>query len=142
MDKKTFSEMRQAALVSLGLPPRERKYRDDVDQWIAVIVELGWTNGKEWLENVPTATERDDEDEDPASQEEGLHVLNGRDGVTAEALLAEDETTAGLLPGLGTMMQDRVHWLSEDRKEDYMLWKADIMQRIKELERKGKAAVR
>jgi origin recognition complex subunit 6 len=28
------------------------------------------------------------------------------------------------------MMQDRVDWLSEDRREDFVEWKADIMSRI------------
>jgi Origin recognition complex subunit 6 (ORC6). len=41
-----------------------------------------------------------------------------------------ESSHGGLLPGLGTMMQDRIDWLSEDRREDFVEWKADIMSRI------------
>ena len=143
LDKKTFAEMRQTALISLGLPPMEKKHGYDVDQWIALTMDLGWADGREWFENVPMAGEREEEDEDLA--EEGLYDGDQDEGIPgsrrrdAEALLSEDISKTGLLPGLGTMMQDRVHWLSEDRQDDYIVWKADIMRRIKKLERSGKA---
>lgn len=133
MDKKTFSEMRQTALISLGLPPSARKHRDDVDQWIALIMELGWANGREWFENVPT-------EDGPEEEQDVVAEDDSRERVTTEALLSEDGS-AGLLPGLGSMMQDRVNFLNQDRKEDYMLWKTGIMARIKKLEGKGKVAV-
>lgn len=144
MDKKTFSEMRQTALVSLGLPSSERRHRDDVDQWIALIMELGWASGKEWFENIPQAGELDD-DGACLLGEDGLEDdgdgSRGRMGVTAglATFLAKDASRGGLLPGLGTMMQDRVDWLSEDLREDYMEWKADVMARIERMERTGQA---
>ena len=142
LDKKTFSEMRQTALVSLGLPSTERRHRDDVDQWIALIMELGWANGNEWFENIPIAGEVDgeeaslsDDDELYGADEDGK--ISGRHG--ADSFLSKNDSRGGLLPGLGTMMQDRVDWLSPDRQDDYVEWKADIMERIRTLERTGRA---
>ncbi|KAL5343527.1 origin recognition complex, subunit 6 [Aspergillus crustosus] len=138
MDKKTFSEMRQTALVSIGLPSSERRHREDVDQWIALIMEQNWAHGKEWFENIPHAGELDGDDEflsddgggdgDRASKR--LKTLPGDRG----SLPSLDSARRGLRPGLGTMMQDRVDWLSPERREDYVEWKADIMARIKQIE--------
>lgn len=144
LDKKTFAEMRQTALVSLGLPPTEKKHREDVDQWIALIMELNWANGQEWFENVPMAGEMDGENADLA--EDGLYDPDedGSGGMprprtigSGSSLFSKNVSRGGLLPGLGTMMQDRVDWLSEKRREDYMDWKTEIMERIARMERAG-----
>lgn len=142
MDKKTFSEMRQTALVSLGFPSTERRHREDVDQWIALIMERNWAHGKEWFENIPQAGELDGDDEFLSDDgghygEEGngnritkrLKTIPGDRG-----LFSSSGSRRGLLPGLGTMMQDRVDWLSPERREDYAEWKADIMTHIEEVE--------
>jgi len=140
MDKKTFTEMRQTALTCLGLPT-DRRHRDDVDQWIALIMEHGWANGQEWFENIPLAGELDGEDEEGNSyrnlDEEdaafrGVKLPKRHDGPgnSKSRSSKPDVSHGGLLPGLGTMMQDRVDWLSEDRREDFVEWKADIMSRL------------
>lgn len=144
MDKKTFSEMRQTALTSLGLPSNERRHREDVDAWIALIMEQDWAKGKEWFENVPQAGASWDE----ATQDDMGLVDEEEEGPSGtlnskrhkkDHLLDEASTRGGLLPGLGTMMQDRVDWLSDDRMEDYLEWKRDILKRVETLERTGKA---
>ncbi|KAJ5584906.1 Origin recognition complex subunit 6 [Penicillium hispanicum] len=137
MDKKTFTEMRQTALTCLGLPT-DRKHRDDVDQWIALIMEQGWANGQEWFQNIPLAGELDGEDEEGNSyrnlDEEDAAFrgikLPKRHSATNPGTNPGHAPRGGLLPGLGTMMQDRVDWLSEDRREDFIEWKSDIMARI------------
>ncbi|KAH8425009.1 uncharacterized protein LDX57_002755 [Aspergillus melleus] len=142
MDKKTFSEMRQAALTSLGLPTSERRHRDDVDQWIALIMEQSWANGKEWFENIPQAGELDGDEaylSDVGADEDDGALRDGKRpkmmGKSRTSLFSKDNGRGGLLPGLGTMMQDRVDYLSEDRREDYVEWKAEVMARIKQMER-------
>lgn len=150
MDKKTFAEMRQTALTSLGFSSLEKKHREDVDRWIAIIMDQGWAKGKEWFENVPVAgeddeagrnaAEGDDDEEDVSGGAVGSKrrkgMMRGRD-----LLLKEDASSHdGLLPGLGTMMQDRVDWLSEDRREDYLEWKDDIMKRVERMEKAGEVA--
>lgn len=39
----------------------------------------------------------------------------------------EEQKPAGLLPGLGTMFQPAVDWLSEERRGDYEAWKEDLL---------------
>ncbi|KAL4943771.1 hypothetical protein BDV06DRAFT_129512 [Aspergillus oleicola] len=135
MDKKTFTEMRQTALTSLGLPHSERRHREDVDQWIAFIMEQDWAHGKEWFENIPQAGDLDGDDEylsdggDDVNGNRNIKRLKsapGDRGLFAPA----DVSRRGLLPGLGTMMQDRVDWLGPEQREDFIEWKADIEARI------------
>ncbi|KAE8409892.1 origin recognition complex, subunit 6 [Aspergillus pseudonomiae] len=141
LDKKTFSEMRQTALVSIGLPSTERRHREDVDQWIAVIMQQRWANGNEWFENIPQAGELDGDDaylSDEDGYGEGEERAKGtkRQKTTKSGRsLAKHSSRKGLLPGLGTMMQDRVDWLSDDRKEDYIEWKATVLARIEQVQK-------
>lgn len=140
MDKKTFIEMRQTALNSLGLKANDRRHRDDVDQWITLIMEQGWANDQEWFENIPYAGQLYGEDEEGRSyqdlDEEDATLRGVRPPKRAAAgsgprvSQSDHAPRGGLLPGLGTMMQDRIDWLSDDRQEDYVNWKADIMARI------------
>lgn len=140
MDKKTFTEMRQTALTCLSLPT-DRRHRDDVDQWIALIMEQGWANGQEWFENIPLAGEMHGEDEegnsfrnldeeDAAYRGVKLPKRHDRTSDSKSRSSKPESSHGGLLSGLGTMMQDRIDWLSEDRREDFVEWKADIMSRI------------
>ncbi|KAE8152905.1 origin recognition complex, subunit 6 [Aspergillus avenaceus] len=139
LDKKTFTEMRQTALVSLGLPSTERRHRDDVDQWIAVIMQQGLANGKEWFDNIPQAGElhgedaylSDDGDDDDAARS----TKRQKTAVPGNQSLLVKDSRKGLLPGLGTMMQDRVDLLSDYRREDYREWKATIIARIDQMEK-------
>lgn len=146
MDKKTFSEMRQTALTSLGLPTSERRHRDDVDQWIALIMEQSWANGKEWFENIPQAGELDGDEaylSDLGGDEDDGGLRDGKRpkmmGKARVSMFSKASERGGLLPGLGTMMQDRVDYLSDDRREDFVEWKADIMARVEQMERSAPA---
>ncbi|RDW79037.1 uncharacterized protein DSM5745_05889 [Aspergillus mulundensis] len=138
MDKKTFTEMRQTALMSLGLPHSERRHREDVDQWIALIMEQDWAHGKEWFENIPLAGDIDGDNE-ALSDDAGNAGDDGNKRLKAlpgdhDLFSSGEALRRGLLPGLGTMMQDRVDWLSPERREDYAEWKADILTRIEQAE--------
>jgi origin recognition complex subunit 6 len=151
MDKKTFTEIRSTALSSLGLLPTEKRHGEDVDTWIALIMELDWAKGKEWFENIPMSGEDDefsrnhfheddyiigdfqDDDDDTTSS---LIGPNKRRRTGHSILDADDH--GGLLPGLGTMMQNRVDWLTEERREDFRVWKNGILKRIQKMEQKKK----
>ncbi|KAJ5560864.1 Origin recognition complex subunit 6 [Penicillium sp. DV-2018c] len=140
MDKKTYIEMRQTALNSLGLK-NDRRHRDDVDQWISLIMEHGWANGREWFENIPYAGHLFGEDEEGKSYQaldEEDALLRGvkppkrsAAGGGTRASQSDPAPRGGLLPGLGTMMQDRVDWLSDDRREDYAVWKENTIECIR-----------
>ncbi|KAJ5894773.1 hypothetical protein N7495_006464 [Penicillium taxi] len=140
LDKKTFTEMRQTALTCLGLPATEKRHRDDVDQWISLVMEQGWAGGQEWFENIPLAGDLDGEDDEGSSyrnlDEEDASFrgvqLPKRQDTSRESYSSRNKRAPRdcLLPGLGTMMQDRVDWLSDDYREDFAEWKLDIMARI------------
>lgn len=46
---------------------------------------------------------------------------------------------AGLLPGLGTMFQPAVDWLSNERRADLALWKREMLRSISLAEQKARA---
>ena len=115
--------------------------KDAVDDWIKKMNDKGWCRQQDWWDGVPEDV-MDVEGQD-----------NGRDDVAEEddvvgskrkrrRLLVEDDQTEGdkegvLLPGLGTMMQDAVDFLSEERTLNYLEWKEEVLGRIKQME-KGK----
>jgi len=53
------------------------------------------------------------------------------DGFTGE----EDMGAAGLLPGLGTMFQPAVDWLSEERRAEYKIWEKNVYREIAAVQR-------
>lgn len=54
-----------------------------------------------------------------------------RDGVE------EDLGAAGLLPGLGTMFQPSIDWLSDERRADYASWKENVMREATLIDQRG-----
>ncbi|KAL4773126.1 hypothetical protein BDW60DRAFT_185619 [Aspergillus nidulans var. acristatus] len=101
-------------------------------------MEHDWAHGRAWFENIPQAGDLDGDSEiisdDDGHPGEGgnkrLKSLPSDRGLFAPRAASR----RGLLPGLGTMMQDRVDWLSPERREDYAEWKADILARIEQAE--------
>ncbi|KAK1077424.1 hypothetical protein LTR33_008096 [Friedmanniomyces endolithicus] len=53
------------------------------------------------------------------------------DGFTGE----EDMGAAGLLPGLGTMFQPAVDWLSEERRAEYKIWEKNVYREMAAIQR-------
>jgi origin recognition complex subunit 6 len=109
--------------------------KEAVDEWIKRISSEGWTTGQDWWGSVPegvvdrvgelSAEERevrhdDDEDDELVARKRRKMPLG--DGAR------DPEGT--LLPGLGTMMQESVDWLGEDRRADYLQWRAGIEMRL------------
>ncbi|PGH17092.1 hypothetical protein AJ80_04965 [Polytolypa hystricis UAMH7299] len=156
LDVDTYVEMSAAALSSIGI--MGQKSVNDVDVWLSIIMARDWTNGKEWFDNIPSPEDEWDEQQDrdgarDASEDDEAIISpqrrrqmsqrarqksSGSNKVDVVGQLAPVKA-GGLLPGLGTMMQDRVDWLSEERRADYLLWKRDVMKRIRAIERSGKA---
>jgi origin recognition complex subunit 6 len=109
--------------------------KEAVDEWIKRISSEGWTTGQDWWGSVPegvvdrvgelSAEEREvrhDEDEDDELVARKRRKMPLGDGAR------DPEGT--LLPGLGTMMQESVDWLGEDRRADYLQWRAGIEMRL------------
>ncbi|OJD12228.1 hypothetical protein AJ78_07133 [Emergomyces pasteurianus Ep9510] len=152
-DVDTYIDMATAALASVGL--EGQSYVSHVDLWLSIIMTRKWTTGAEWFENIPGLTgnegvdedlaeewargdevgvENEDEDED---EDEIIGPKRRRASRREAGRRSEDSSAkakAGLQPGLGTMMQDRINWLSEDMREDYLEWKEGVMRRIQAIE--------
>ncbi|KAK0292009.1 hypothetical protein LTR91_000012 [Friedmanniomyces endolithicus] len=47
----------------------------------------------------------------------------------------EDTGAAGLLPGLGTMFQPAVDWLSEERRAEYKIWEKSVYREMATIQR-------
>lgn len=112
--------------------------------------DCGWLD-MEWFANVPekvaeqgegSASEgggRDSEDEGPVTPRRRpaktpLRRKEKRGGKQADGPIGEDVGAAGLFPGLGTMFQPTIDWLSDERRADYAQWKKDILRGISAVE--------
>jgi origin recognition complex subunit 6 len=97
--------------------------KKDIDAWLLEISSRGWLK-LDWFENI--------------SEGSGLDI--GPDDLEVDendASQSDDEVTEGtrtLRTGLGTMMQDRVDYLSDKKRAEYRIWKEGIMARIEEIE--------
>lgn len=105
---------------------------EDVNLCMRKIGEQQWTR-MDWFANIPIGSgvgEPGDESGPTEIQvetdiEDDLLVVNRR--VKGWPVVSEKEY---LQPGLGTMMQDKVDYLSDERRRDYQHWKKDILSQI------------
>ena len=67
----------------------------------------------------------------PSENDEQDIVLPGRRRLRANP---EEPDKEYLRPGLGTMMQEKVDYLSDEHERDFQEWKMDITLRIREME--------
>lgn len=113
--------------------------------------DCGWLE-MDWFMNVPEGKERDggegsesggqsEEDEGPVTprrkrfaktplrrkEKHGGKRADGDGGLVGQG---EVVGAAGLFPGLGTMFQPAIDWLSEENRADYVQWKRWILAEI------------
>ena len=117
----------------------QHKEDEDMSEYIKDFNERAldeWLN-MEWYENVPSveaeAGAEDDKEEDIADE-----PLTPRKRPAAKTPLRrkekhgniedDDMGAAGLLPGLGTMFQPAIDWLSDERRAEYAQWKKQILR--------------
>ena len=120
--------------------------KEAVDDWVKKMNDNGWCRGQEWWDSVP----EDVMDVVGRGVAEAGSCLDEQDALVdtrrKRPRLREDDQIERqdkdgvLLPGLGTMMQDAVDFLSAERALDYLEWKKGILERVRQVERgKGKA---
>ncbi len=106
-----------------------------VDDWIRKISSEGWTTDQEWWSSVPEdvfdrvrnpVTEELEELED----EDQTQLITRKKRKKTDLGNDERDPEGTLLPGLGTMMQESIDWLSEDRQADYVCWRAGIEKKL------------
>lgn len=127
MRPDVYTVQAERALQIAGLEVGSQKQQ--VDDWIKRVSEEGWAKGQAWWENVPEdvldeeIVDIEEHDEDPLVPAKNRTMIG----------IEEDHS---LLPGLGTMMQDKVDWLSEARMLEFQLWKRDVLAKAKLMEKK------
>lgn len=159
LDGEMYLAQRRKAVAAVreveqGRMQSEEDMNTDVEMFVRRAVKQGWLEG-EWFGNIPEGggveASRDWLDGDGEEQrEEGVRDHSDKEsGVEQEVWVAArtplkrrlvsvaDDGGGGLQCGLGTMMQDRVDWLSEERRREFMVWKRRVMRRIEEIERTG-----
>lgn len=120
----------------------EEEMMEDVDRWKKAV--RGPWAGMEWFQNVPKYPRTLLDDAALISERSAAELAAKNGGVTTTAKGSAktplrrkekrgsgedgDVGAAGLLPGLGTMFQPAVDWLSEERQEDYVRWKRDVLR--------------
>jgi origin recognition complex subunit 6 len=119
--------------------------KDAVDEWIKKMNDKGWCRAQDWWDSVPEDVM--DVVEPHAGNAE--NYMDGQDDAVGskrkrrrlmEDDQAGDDKDGVLLPGLGTMMQDAVDFLSEERTLAYLEWKKEIIERMQYMEKgKGRA---
>ncbi|KKY27467.1 hypothetical protein UCRPC4_g01062 [Phaeomoniella chlamydospora] len=149
IDAETHLQRTQKAIALADLVQDGNLDSLDVDNWLTRIASEGWAMGMEWWANIPEDVIGEDEllssttanipgnhiqDPDEDFETLGLSATDKK-GKKKKFILDDEEDPEGvLLPGLGTMMQDRVDWLSEERRMEYLDWKDDILARIRQIE--------
>ena len=119
---------------------------EEVEEWIKKMNAEGWCRGQDWWDSVPENVMDGDEME-PVQQDD----IIDEDEIVASRIRrkrihleeeAEDDPEDLLLPGLGTMMQDSIDWLSDEKKLQFLDWKDGIMKKIRAMDKgKGRAIV-
>ncbi|KAK4621571.1 hypothetical protein CLAFUW4_06941 [Fulvia fulva] len=115
--------------------------------------DCGWLE-MDWYHNVPEGqagdqdefevpeSDADENDEDDAitPRKKPYKTPLRRKEKHGGKLAVDDEDEvgpSGLLPGLATMFQSSIDWLSDERRADFALWKRGIVKEITAIEAKG-----
>lgn len=104
--------------------------------------QTGWLE-LEWYQNIPPGAETEQTDgvnetrNDHGEDSDGIDALPARRTPRKRQRGAAplEKKPGSLQIGIGTMMQDKVDYLSEARRLDFLEWKAGIMARIEQIER-------
>lgn len=95
----------------------------DVDAWLMQLSTRGWV-GLDWFENIESGSGV----EGPQTRDEPM------DDAEDEDADEDDDGEEESIMGLGTMMQERVDYLSARKREEYQIWKDGILEKIEEIE--------
>lgn len=125
-DQKLGEKIREKAKEGMEWEGWEDVGTKDVDEWLLDIPARGWLK-LDWFENIIAGS--------------GVGV-NDDNNQFEDELDSHSPSVAGRASGgknslrinLGTMMQDQVDYLSEERRAEYRIWKEGILAKIDEME--------
>lgn len=129
-----------------GLAEGLQTLESNINFYMLEAEDSGWLD-MEWYQNVPQGQEEeaeiDDNEEDDSDdvlvspkKRPYKTPLRRKEKRGGKGLLdlEDDVGAAGLLPGLGTMFQPSLDWLSDERRHDYAQWKKGILKEMKSME--------
>lgn len=110
---------------------------EDTETYIQAATSQGWTD-MEWYRKLSSTEEATGHDEDngPSTprRQPAKTPLRRKEKHSQRKIGEEGENPAGLLPGLGTMFQPAVDWLSEERRAEFGAWKEDLLVEVVSVE--------
>lgn len=118
---------------------------EDSETYTQAAASQGWTE-MEWYKKLSSP---DDTNTDPATgheEENGPSTprrlpaktpLRRKEKHSQRKIGEENDNPAGLLPGLGTMFQPAVDWLSEERRAEFDAWKEDLLADVALVEQRA-----
>lgn len=124
---------------SAAAVPTQAQTRKQYEGYVRSLDE--WQN-MEWYQHLPSQSGEADGDEErairtPKKQSAKTPLRRKEKHAQRELQDGEEPGAAGLLPGLGTMFQPAVDWLSDDRKRDFAAWKKDMLKEVALVESQG-----
>lgn len=119
--------------------PNQAQMRKQYEEYIGCLDE--W-KGMEWYHNLPSQPEHGDEEEDndirTSKSQPAITPLRRKEKHAQRKVEdGEEPGAAGLLPGLGTMFQPAVDWLSEERRANFVAWQKGILREMAMVESQG-----
>jgi origin recognition complex subunit 6 len=143
-----YLEQRDKAISTLGelevgKESGEESIQTDIEHFMREAQAEAWLK-MEWFLNVVAGQPAVGTGSGEGGEQVGVEEYDEDDGGTVQGLSQRKRTNGGvwderssnggLQIGLGTMMQDKVDYLCEDRQLDYLEWKAKIMARVEQIE--------
>lgn len=114
----------------------------DIEGLLKAAVAEEWIMGAWFIDIGTTATADEAMDDDDGSDEDVVVRGNRKDQKTPLRRREkhrhvddfEWDSAAGLKSGLGTMFQDALDWLSDDRRQVYSVWEKGLLAKIEVME--------
>lgn len=114
----------------------------DIDECMRQVGEYNWTD-MDWFNNIDVGSgvgtneghlSEDDQavQREEGDNEEGHRILPLQMQTVDD--LEDDDDPGYLQPGLGTMMNESVDWLSDAKRRSYEEWKSKILLQMEELQ--------
>jgi origin recognition complex subunit 6 len=155
MTKSTYQATCAKAVETLAYQPGVKR----VEAWIRRVNQQGYASGQDWFASVPKKVfdfdpyadgDNDEEDEEGYEGEASFLDQGDEDDIIlagrrrrkvakregeAGSMLEEDDPEGVLLPGLHTMMQDALDFLSEKRTREFEKWTKQFLQNLDRLDK-------
>jgi origin recognition complex subunit 6 len=130
------ADCNSACAVATGQDIHTGITKQHVDDWIKQISSEEWASGQEWWSSVPEGVfDRVGKPSAEELEEDHDVELVSRKKKRVREKETEQDLEGTLLPGLGTMMQESIDWLSEDKRAEYLDWRAGIAKRLDRMDK-------